>query len=229
MDVPGTSRRRSAGLGRLRFRPERPSDGTGPRGLLRLEGPAGRPLGRVFAPADEDGRPMRLVLLLHGAGGVAGTAAELLRPYAEEHRLLLVAPKSTGTTWDVIAGGYGPDVRLVDDLLTRVSADYPVDGYAIAGFSDGASYALSLGLDNGDLFDRVVAFSPGFSAAQDPRGVPRLVFTHGTEDQVLSIDRCSRRIVPALRRPYDVTHVEFPVGHSVPQPMRRQAAAWLTG
>jgi predicted esterase len=186
-------------------------------------------VGRLFVPTGEDGRPMRLVVLLHGAGGVAGTAVELLRPYAEEHRLLLVAPKSTGSTWDVISGGYGPDAQLVDDLLTRVSAEYPVDRYAIAGFSDGASYALSLGLDNGDLFDSVVAFSPGFSAAQAPRGRPRLFVSHGTDDRVLPIDRCSRRIVPVLRRRYDVTYVEFQGGHSVPLSMRGQAADWLTG
>jgi poly(3-hydroxybutyrate) depolymerase len=32
----------------------------------------------------------------------------------------------------------------------------------VSGFSDGASYALSLGLANGDLFTHVAAFSPGF-------------------------------------------------------------------
>lgn len=34
-----------------------------------------------------------------------------------------------------------------------------------AGFSDGASYALSLGLPNGNLFSHIVAFSPGFMRA----------------------------------------------------------------
>ena len=31
-----------------------------------------------------------------------------------------------------------------------------------SGFSDGASYALSLGAANGDLFTHIAAFSPGF-------------------------------------------------------------------
>ena len=32
------------------------------------------------------------------------------------------------------------------------------------------------------------------------RGAPRIYISHGTHDTVLPIDRCSRRIVPALQR-----------------------------
>ena len=38
-------------------------------------------------------------------------------PVADRHRLLLVAPKSRLSTWDVIVHGYGPDVRRIDRLL----------------------------------------------------------------------------------------------------------------
>ena len=34
---------------------------------------------------------------------------------------------------------------------------------AMAGFSDGASYSLSVGLANGDLFSAVFGFSPGLA------------------------------------------------------------------
>lgn len=173
---------------------------------------------------------MRLVLTLHGAGGVPDSAISRLRSHADEHGLLLVAPKSTGATWDAIRGGYGSDVRLVDKLLARVSADYPVQGYSFTGFSDGATYALSLGLDNGDVFDSLVAFSPGFSAAQRRRGRPRVFVSHGTADEVLPIQRCSRRLVPVLRdREYDVTYVEFDGGHEVPPAVTDRAARWLSG
>jgi len=50
---------------------------------------------------------------------------------------------------------------------------------AIQGFSDGASYALSLGLTNGDLFTHVIAFSPGFAAPAEQRGRPRIYVSHG--------------------------------------------------
>jgi hypothetical protein len=45
------------------------------------------------------------------------------------------------------------------------------------GLSDGASYGLTLGMANGDLFGRVVASSPGFIAATDSPNVGRPRFS----------------------------------------------------
>jgi predicted esterase len=109
-------------------------------------------------------RPYRLVLLLHGAGVGPRHGLELLLPGADERRLLLLAPKSRASTWDVILDGFGPDVRRTDRVLEEMLDAYAVDAITIGGFSDGASYALSIGLTNGDLFDAVLAFSPGFTA-----------------------------------------------------------------
>ncbi len=69
---------------------------------------------------------------------------------------------------------------------------------SVGGFSDGASYALALGLANGDLFSRVIAFSPGFVPPVPRSGKPRVFVSHGDADAVLPIDRTSRRLVPAL-------------------------------
>jgi predicted esterase len=182
----------------------------------------------MYVPADADGEPPRLVVMLHGAGGVARSALHILRAEADQHRLLLLAPKSTARTWDVLTGGYGPDVRNLDRLLTEVAAAYPLGEYAIGGFSDGASYALSLGIANGDVFDAVIAFSPGFQAARDANGRPRFFVSHGTQDRVLPIERCSRRIVPALEKAgYDVTYQEFDGGHAVPAAIQGEAVEWL--
>ena len=173
---------------------------------------------------------LRLVVLLHGAGGLPQRTIELLVPFAAQHRLLLVAPASRSATWDVIAGGFGPDVRTVDTLLGDLSAEHRVDGLTVGGFSDGASYALTLGLGNGDVFDSVVAFSPGFQAAAARHGRPRFYVSHGTRDEVLPIDACSRRLVPALEQlGYDVTYEEFDGPHHVPVHVRRSAVDWLTG
>lgn len=193
-----------------------------------MPGVAGAQAAALYVPPGADRESLRLVVMLHGAGGVARSAVSILREEADHHRLLLLAPKSTAATWDVIAGGYGPDVQMLDRLLTEVAAMYPLRGYTIGGFSDGASYALSLGLTNGDVFDSVIAFSPGFQAAELMNGRPRFFVSHGTEDRVLPIDRCSRRIVPALEKTgYHVTYHEFGGGHAVPVAMQRRAVEWL--
>ena len=182
----------------------------------------------AYAPAASCSGPVRLVLSLHGAGGSARHGLDLLLPIADACELLVVAAGSRQSTWDVLTGGFGPDVQRIDALLAEVGSRYDVSGVVVAGFSDGASYALSLGLTNGDLFDSVVAFSPGFAAPAERHGRPRVFVSHGDADVVLPIDRCSRRLVPALRRSgCDVTYEEFAGGHAVPPAVLDRAARWL--
>jgi predicted esterase len=215
--------------GRLAFRLQPPIALSDRVGLHTLDGSDGTQLGLTYVPRFVDDHPLRLVLLLHGSGGSARQGIELMLPVADRHGLLLLAPKSQMSTWDVIMRGYGSDVRRIDRLLDEVSLSWPIDRLAIGGFSDGASYALSLGIANGDLFDSVVAFSPGFAAPMVEHGTPRLFISHGTTDEVLPINRCSRRLVPRFEQAgYPVTYVEFDGPHTVPAELVEQAATWLT-
>lgn len=56
---------------------------------------------------------------------------------------------------------------------------------AIGGFSDVASYALSVGITKGRLFTHVLGFSPGFMAPTHQPDSPRVFISHGTSDEVL--------------------------------------------
>jgi len=175
-------------------------------------------------------RPAPMVVVLHGAGGTAEQGMALLQGLAEEAGVILVAPASRGRTWDVVLGGFGPDVEYIEQALRQTFERYAVDParVAVSGFSDGASYALSLGLANGELFSAVLAFSPGFSAPEDEQGRPRVFVSHGTADQVLPIDRTSRRIVPRLRaNGYDVRYEEFAGPHVVPPEIAAEALSWF--
>lgn len=176
-------------------------------------------------------RPCGLILLLHGAGGHAQHGLDLVLPLADEAGAILVAPASSGHSWDVIVDRmYGPDVAVIDQALEHVVNRYAVDPARVAagGFSDGASYALALGLANGDLFRRIVAFSPGYVPALEPVGRPAVFISHGTADAVLPVAQCSRRIVPMLREAgYAVDYREFDGGHEVPPAIARAAVEWL--
>jgi phospholipase/carboxylesterase len=75
----------------------------------------------------------------------------------------------------------------------------------------------------------VIAFSPGFLMPKDQRGKPEIYVSHGTRDQVLSVDSCSRRLVPRLRSAgYEVLYHEFDGPHTVPEDIAREALEWFT-
>jgi predicted esterase len=186
--------------------------------------------GRQGLLAVPDGEISGLVVALHGAGGQPAAAVRLFDGVADRVGLAILAPASAGTTWAMLRSGPDPDTPALDTALDRLFQEHPFNAarIAIAGFSDGASYALSLGLANGDLFGKVVAFSPGFEAADRRQGQPAFFITHGTRDQVLPISRTSRRLVPALRRDgYEVTYQEFDGGHAVPPHFVVEAADWI--
>jgi phospholipase/carboxylesterase len=216
--------------GQLSSRPSAPTE-TGVSGLHPL-GLERQRDGLIYVPESyQPNKPAPLVLMLHGAGGDAEGALRLLEGLADTHGLLLLAVESRDRTWDVIIRSYGPDIAVIDRALEQTFRRYAVDAerVAIAGFSDGASYALSVGLTNGDLFTHIIAFSPGFMAPVAQEGTPQVYISHGTGDTVLPIDRCSRRIVPQLQRAgYDTRYREFEGGHTVPTDISREAMTWLT-
>jgi phospholipase/carboxylesterase len=228
---PETMAKRHA-KGRLGVRPGAGSAGTGRPGLEPLRIGSERD-GLVYAPPSyRPGHPMPLVLSLHGAGGSARRGLPRLQSLADEHGFLILAPDSRDRTWDIVLRGYGPDVAFIEAALALTFSRYDVDPRRCGaeGFSDGASYALALGLSNGHLFTHILAFSPGFLSVIHREGAPRIFVSHGTGDSILPIDQCSRRIVPALRvQKYDVEYVEFAGDHEVPAGIARQAARWLVG
>jgi phospholipase/carboxylesterase len=217
------------GDGRLRARIRAPNQPAAP-GLQRL-GLGGERDGLLYVPSSY--RPAMaapLCLLLHGAGQEASEMTDAMKDLAEGPGLVLLAPDSRDVTWDVTRGDYGPDIRFIDLALLWTFQRIRVDPerISVAGFSDGASYALSIGRINGDLFQRIAAFSPGFIAHGQPTGHPKMFITHGTQDRILPIAQASRRIVPELKAEgYRVEYREFDGPHAMKLTLVREAVTWL--
>lgn len=195
--------------------------------------PAGlRPLlGGALLLVPEQAEPEELLVFFHGANGGAAGGLALMKDVAAARGLLVLLPSSTSTTWDLVRGRTGPDVAGLDARLAEVMAAYDVRRVALAGFSDGGSYALSLGLANGDLVEEVLAFSPGFLAPPGRIGRPHVWVSHGRADAVLPVDVCGRKVVAQLRAAgYVVEYVEFDGGHVVtPELVASGVQTWLGG
>jgi phospholipase/carboxylesterase len=218
----------AARQGRLTARPRTNVTGARPTGETPL-GVGGARDGRLYVPRQpRDKYPV--MVLLHGATGAGERIERRLQELADAHGFIILAPDSRGRTWDVIVDEkLGPDVDFIDRALAGVFARYPVDvaHVAVAGFSDGASYALTLGVMNGDLFTHVIAFSPGFIAATSRQGSPRIFISHGTDDEILPVERTATVLVPGLRRNgYRVQYREFEGPHTIPPEVAREAMEW---
>ncbi len=199
-------------LGRLSFTHAEPVNGRLPAGRHHL-GIAAERDAVLFVPAglDEHG-PVPLFVMFHGAGGLPEKVLPFIEEHAERHKFLVLAPHSTYATWDIVIGGNGPDLERLQQALVAVTARYPVDRerLAFAGFSDGASYALSTGITNGDIASHVIAFSGGFMSIFTQEGAPKVFIAHGLVDEQLPIETSGRANAAKLQAAgYEVQYVEF--------------------
>jgi phospholipase/carboxylesterase len=218
--------------------PAKSSTQTATAGLQKLGGRNGL----LYIPASR-AEPLPLLILLHKAGGSASewfAGGGSYASYADKGRFIILAPESPGPSWGTGPKSWSYDYLAINRALEEAFARCAIDRnrLAIAGFSDGASYALSLGLANGDVFSDIIAFSPGFIVRAHARGrlgknnevqIPLVYIAHGTADNVLPIASTSRIFVSSLRKNgYNVEFQEFSGGHHLSRQVVDQAMAWLT-
>lgn len=221
----------AAEAGRLTARPKKPSKDT-PPGEHVLMDDAGRRALLQIPPGYDPRKPAPLFLAFHGATGSGDSMMRGARGPAEAHGVIVLSPSSRDNTWDAIRGRFSHDLDKIDQLLAQVFDRCSIDParMAVGGFSDGATYGLSVGLINGDVFTHVIAHSPGFIVPGTPHGKPKIFVSHGRQDPILPIDQCGRRIVAQLKRAgYDPRFDEFDGGHTASPEMRDRAMVWLAG
>lgn len=206
-------------------------------GVIQLAGGA-----YAYLPKGLNGRPRPLLIALHGAGGEPADVLAAFRAYADAHGIVLLIPRSLKGTWDMVEDlksrlgaemnvqpRFGKDLQAIDDALADLFARVAVDPKQIGliGFSDGASYALSVGTANPRLFSTVIALSPGHSFAAKYDKAQRVFISHGERDQVLPFSN-ARAIAARLRgRGMQVQFEAFDGRHEVPAAIRDKAIAFF--
>lgn len=174
--------------------------------------------GFLFVPrGNRSDRRQPLLILLHGATQ-RSRLFERLSPIADSLGVVVLAPDSRDYTWDAIRGEFGPDLEFLDRAVMRAFDRAFIDPcrVVIGGFSDGATYAISLGIRNARALQGVAAFSPGFVIPAARVEKLPVFMRHGTQDEILPIDRASRPIAAALRDAgFTVDYEEFDGPHTM--------------
>lgn len=172
---------------------------------------------------------MPIVMMLHGFLGT-GQGARTLFPLAEEFGVIVLAPESRDLTWGQGTPGFDQDAHYLGPAFRHVAQILDLDPahVAIAGVSDGAGYALSMGLAYGDSFNHIMVFSGGLMRPFRKQGKPRVFFAHGVDDHQMPIEVTARKFVPLLKSEgYDVTYHEYEGGHRPPAAEYREAFKWF--
>jgi phospholipase/carboxylesterase len=206
-------------------------------GVLNLAGGA-----YAYLPKGRTGGPAPVLVALHGAGGQASQVLESFREAADANGIILLIPQSAKGTWDMIEDlksrlgvelnvqpRYGKDLKAIDaalaDLFTKVAVDPARVG--IMGFSDGATYALSVGTANPQLFKRIIAFSPGPAFLGKSSPDQRVFISHGENDRVLPFATARGHASKLRVRKVPVEFEKFDGGHEVPKAIKEKAMAFF--
>lgn len=188
--------------------------------------------GTLYVPKTyQHGSPAPLLIMLHGFAGW-GDEMRSIFALAEEFGVIVIAPESREVTWGKEIPGFDADVRYIGAAYRKVAAffDLDPDRVALAGRSDGAGYALSMGLAYGDIFNHLLIFAGGSMLPYRKKGKPKVFIAHGTLDKTMPIDVTARKFVAELKADgYEVTYREYDGGHGTPQPVVREGFVWFVG
>jgi phospholipase/carboxylesterase len=192
----------------------------------------------AYIPASAGPHPPLLVLL-HGAGRGRLWMIEHFQAEADRRGIVLLAPTSKGVTWDAVSVALTPpttdsplemklgrrfstsrDAKRVDAAIANLAKIVPVDRSrtVLSGFSDGATFALAMGMSRSERFAAVIAWSPGIAieTAMPARGRPVFV-SHGRQDPTLHFEVTCGDIVPLLQSEgARVAFMAFDGVHEVP-------------
>lgn len=190
---------------RIEHKDVEPRDEASPTGEVPVEW--GEHRGVLLVPdAIDPARRYPLVTVLHGAGRQDELLVKGCRREPAKRDALFFVPRSLAMTWDLIAGGGRPDLDFLEFAYDLIYRRYPIDAerQALVGYSDGASYALSIGISNPRIFRAVMGWAAGFCAYDytfvtddDPK--PDILLEYSTQDELFPFDTVAQPMRDSLR------------------------------
>jgi predicted esterase len=178
---------------RVEYKTVEPRDEEPPTGFVQLE--QGESSAILLTPDEIDPeRRYPLFTVLHGAGRQDEALAKGFRNEPNHRQAFFLIPRSVLPTWDLISSEQRPDLDFLEYAYDLIYRRYPIDALqqSLIGYSDGASYALSVGLCNATMFHSLIVWAAGFLVLDPPTAEqfkvaipeprPRIYLEYGTHD-----------------------------------------------
>ena len=212
---------------------------------------------RIRFPKDYDAsKRYPLLIGMHGNGGSAegfishydkldNPQVIFVTPEGQYPRSINVGPQWHSRTWSINSVGkkvWKVGDELVSDYIMKtikkVSSEYKVSDIYLMGFSQGAVYAYTIGLQHADVIKGVIGFS-GYM--MDPKGGEsiltkedveqadglRLYIAHGIDDAAISVDKARELKSYFESQGFDLTYTEFEGRHGVKADVFNDAVSWM--
>jgi polyhydroxybutyrate depolymerase len=150
----------------------------------------------LHVPAgDHSGKPLPLVLALHGAGMTSALMATVtgLNTWADKTGFIVVYPEGLENHWNVkqTPGTGIDDFVCMKQLLTKIESTYSIDRSRViaTGYSNGAGMSQIMGCTGNFQFKAIVAVSATLPVEAASHCTPihtvRLIEFHGTADPIV--------------------------------------------
>lgn len=199
-------------------------------GLIHKTASANHGQYSLYVPESyKDGRPMPLLICLHGGYGSGEEYIWTWMRIAKSAGYILLSPKSIGPTWSVL---YPPtDVDSIEAAFEEVCGQYSVDPQRVflSGLSDGATFSYLLAFSSPELFAGVAPIAGELSPVADRMlrkkaagDVPFYVI-HGAHDHIFNISTVRSTCGLLEHLGYDLRFDELPDwGHAYPYRINEQ-------
>ena len=191
---------------RIEYKEVEPRDESAPEGEIDIVQGAGSAVLLTPSKIDPD-RKYPLFTVLHGAGRQDKMLVKACRDEPDHRDAFFLVPRSVEPTWDLIVGGERADLDFLEYAYDLIYRRYPIDPQrqVLIGYSDGASYALSVAISNPRIFEAALCWAAGFVmfdgtfvAPEDRK--PEIYLEYGTHDQLFPFEQIALPMKENLAR-----------------------------
>ena len=133
------------------------------------------------------------------------------------------------------------DMMVSDYILKtvkKVSAEYKVSDVYLMGFSQGAVYAYTIGLQNPDKIKGVIGFSGYLMDLEGDKSILsqqdiesgkelRLYIAHGIDDAAIEVETARKLKTMFEAQGFDLTYTEFEGRHGIKADVFNDAVQWM--